>query len=39
MPDRKTRDPSNSPADPLPGHDAQTAAPEPEQLSEADACS
>jgi nitroimidazol reductase NimA-like FMN-containing flavoprotein (pyridoxamine 5'-phosphate oxidase superfamily) len=36
MPDRKTGDPSNSSAGPLPGHDAQTAAPEPEQLSEAE---
>jgi nitroimidazol reductase NimA-like FMN-containing flavoprotein (pyridoxamine 5'-phosphate oxidase superfamily) len=36
MPDRKTGDPSNSPADPLPGHDAQTAADGPERLSEAE---
>jgi len=36
MPDRKTGDPSNSSAGPLPGHDAQTAAPEPERLSEAE---
>ena len=36
MPDRKTGDLSDSSADPLPGHDAQTAAPEPERLSEAE---
>jgi nitroimidazol reductase NimA-like FMN-containing flavoprotein (pyridoxamine 5'-phosphate oxidase superfamily) len=36
MPDRKTGDLSNSPASPLPGHDAQPAADGPERLSEAE---
>jgi nitroimidazol reductase NimA-like FMN-containing flavoprotein (pyridoxamine 5'-phosphate oxidase superfamily) len=36
MPDRKAGDLSNSPASPLPGHDARPAAAAPEQLSEAE---
>lgn len=36
MPDRGTGKLSNNPADPWPGHDAETASPGPERLSEAE---
>jgi len=36
MPDRKTGNLSNNPAGPWPGHDAETANPGPERLTEAE---